>query len=102
LRLGGGDPWSLRPCLDLDAGRLTATGSGRGVIHPHERHAPWASGGLSLHVAVTPFGGPVQLATTFGGFLPFVDHEFYFSPNIEAFEVPAVGWRASARASAAF
>jgi hypothetical protein len=27
LRLGSGEPWSLRPCLDVDAGRLTASGS---------------------------------------------------------------------------
>jgi hypothetical protein len=102
LRLGSGEPWSLRPCLDVDAGRLTATGSGRGVLSPQQRHAPWASSGLSLRAAVAPFGGPVQLGATLGGFLPLFRHEFYFAPDIEAFEVPAAGWRASARAAVAF
>jgi hypothetical protein len=102
LRLGSGEPWSLRPCADLDAGRLTASGSGRGVISPQQRHAPWASTGLSLRAAVAPFSGPVQLVATLGGFLALFQHEFYFAPDIEAFEVPAFGWRASARAALAF
>jgi hypothetical protein len=102
VRVGSGEPWSLRPCADLDAGRLTASGSGRGVISPQQRHAPWASSGLSLRAAVAPFSGPVQLAATLGGFLALFQHEFYFAPDIEAFEVPAFGWRASARAAVAF
>lgn len=102
LRLGSGEPWSLRPCVDVDAGRLTASGSGRGVISPQQRHAPWASSGLSLRAAVAPLSAPVQLAATLGGFLALFQHEFYFAPDIEAFEVPAFGWRASARAAVAF
>jgi len=101
LRLGAG-PWSLRPCLDIEAGRLSVSGRGRGVIRAQERHAPWATSGLSVRAAVAPFGGPVELATTLGGFLPLFRHEFYFAPDIEAFEAPTLGWRASARAAVAF
>jgi hypothetical protein len=102
LRLGSGEPWSLRPCLDVDAGRLTASGSGGGVIRPQQRHAPWASSGLSLRAAVAPFGGPLQLGATLGGFVSLFRHEFYFAPDIEAFDAPAAGWRASAQAALAF
>jgi hypothetical protein len=96
LELAAGDVWSLRPCLDLDVGRLTASGTGFDVRRPGQRHAPWLSSGVSLHGGVAPWAGPVQLSVLLGGFLPVARHEFYFSPDIAAFEVPVVGWRTSA------
>jgi hypothetical protein len=96
LELASREPWSLRPCFDLDAGRLTASGTGSAVTRPGERHAPWLSSGVSLHAGIAPWHGPVQLSAALGGFLPIFRHEFYFAPDIKAFEVPVAGWRASA------
>jgi hypothetical protein len=96
LDLAAADVWSLRPCLDLDVGRLTASGTGFDVRRPGQRHAPWLSSGMSLHGGVAPWAGPVQLSVLLGGFVPMARHEFYFSPGIAAFDVPVAGWRASA------
>jgi hypothetical protein len=88
--------WSMRPCLDLEAGRLTVSGSGRAVARPQARSAPWLSSGVSLQGGVAPWAGPVQLSLAVGGFVPLFRSQFHFSPNIEAFEVPAAGWHTSA------
>jgi hypothetical protein len=96
LELAATSLWSLRPCFDLDAGRLTASGTGSALTRPGERHAPWLSSGVSLHAGLAPWQGPVQLSAALGGFLPVSRHEFYFAPDIQAFEVPIAGWRASA------
>jgi len=102
VQLAGVEPWSLRPCVDLDAGRMTVSGSGGVVTRAEERHAPWLSSGLSLHVGVAPWGGPLQISASLGGFLPLARHEFYFAPDIAAFEVPAAGWRAASALAVTF
>ena len=102
LELAPGGVWSLRPCLDVDVGRLTASGSGRAVARSEKRYAPWLSSGASLHAGLAPWAGPVQLSVSFGAFLPLLRHEFYFSPNVAAFEVPVAGWRAGAGVAMAF
>jgi hypothetical protein len=91
-----GAPWSLRPCFDLDAGRLTARGSGAVVTRGEVRHAPWLSGGVSLQAGVSPWHGPVQLSASLGAAAALARHEFFFAPDIAAFEVPAGSWRAAA------
>jgi hypothetical protein len=95
LDLASGAAWSLRPCLDLEAGRLGVLGSGRAVARAETQTAPWLSSGLSLQGGIAPWGGPVQLSVAVGGFVPVFRSRFYFSPGIEAFEVPATGWRTS-------
>lgn len=96
------EPWSLRPCLDLQAGRLTASGSGRALARSEERHAPWLGSGASLQAGVAPWSGPVRLSVALGGFLPLSRHEFYFSPDIAVFDVPVAGWRGAGGLGVAF
>jgi hypothetical protein len=96
------EPWSLRPCLDLQAGRLTAAGSGRALTRSEQRHAPWLGSGVSLQAGVAPWSGPVRLSVALGGFLPLSRHEFYFSPDIAVFDVPVAGWRGAGGLGVAF
>jgi hypothetical protein len=95
VRLLGTAAFWLRPCLDLDAGALTGNGSGSTVVQAEPRRAPWLAFGPSVRVAATPFGGPIRLGAALGASLPLLRHEFYFSPNIEGFSVPWVGWNGS-------
>jgi hypothetical protein len=97
-----GQPWSLRPCLDLQAGRLTASGSGRALARSEERRALWLGSGVSLQAGVAPWGGPVKLSAALGAFLPLARHDFYFSPDIAVFDVPVVGWRGAGGLGVAF
>jgi len=86
------EPWSLRPCLDVQAGRLTASSSGRALARSEARHALWLASGVSLQAGVAPWRGPVRLSAALGGLLPLSRHEFYFSPDIEVFDAPVAGW----------
>jgi hypothetical protein len=99
LRGIGTEALWLRPCLDLEAGRLTGHGSGRAVARGEPRRTPWLAVGTSLRAAIVPFGGPIQLGAALGASLPLFRHEFYFSPGIEGFSVPSVGWNGSAQAA---
>lgn len=90
LRARGG--WWLRPCLDLDIGRLTAAGAGRAVADAAERNALWLSTGLSLHAGVLAWG-PLELSAALGASAPLARHEFFFSPDIEVFRVPGLSFR---------
>jgi hypothetical protein len=86
----------------LDVGRFTASGGGALVIRSQERRAPWLSSGVSLQGGVSPWHGPVELSASLGASAALARHEFYFAPNIAAFEVPAAGWRALAGLAVTF
>jgi hypothetical protein len=94
LRLLAHDTWSLRPCVALEAGRITGTGTGSALLRREERHGLWLSSGVSLRAAVSLWA-PLELSTALGATLPWVRHEFFFAPDIVAFQVPALGWRAT-------
>jgi hypothetical protein len=82
--------WSLRPCVDVDVGRLTGRGLGSERIET--RRGLWASAGLAGRGEVHVWG-PVWLAALVGAVVPLARHEFYFAPDAVVFRVPAIGWR---------
>lgn len=91
--------WSLRPCIDLDVGRLTGRGLGSERIET--RRGLWASAGLAGRGEVHVWG-PVWLAALVGAVVPFSRHEFYFAPDAVVFRVPAIGWRGAGFVSLLF
>jgi hypothetical protein len=101
LQLLAHETWSLRPCVALEGGRITGTGTGSALVQRAARHAVWLSSGLSLRAGVSLWG-PLELSTSVGATLPWVRHEFFFAPDIVAFRVPALGWRAAGSVTAMF
>jgi hypothetical protein len=96
-----GCPWrfprgaalGLRPCLDLDLGRLS--GEGIGVASARRRSWPWLSAGAELRLEWAPLAG-IQLAAMLATVVPLIRPRFYFLPELTSFEVPSVGFRAGA------
>jgi len=96
-----GCPWrfprsaalGLRPCLDLDLGRLS--GEGIGVAGARRRSWPWLSAGAELRLEWAPLAG-VQLGAMLATVMPLTRPRFYFLPELTSYEVPALGFRAGA------
>ncbi|MET0414265.1 MAG: hypothetical protein ABW217_23340 [Polyangiaceae bacterium] len=91
--------WSLRPCVDVDVGRLTGRGLGSDRIET--RRGLWASAGVAGRGEVHVWG-PVWLAALVGAVVPLARHEFYFAPDAVVFRVPAIGWRGAGFVSLLF
>jgi hypothetical protein len=88
----------LRPCLELDAGRSSGTGSG--VMGARQRASPWLSGGAQLRGELALSRG-VELGASIGAIVPFWHAHFVILPDT-SFETPALGLRAGAHASLFF
>lgn len=101
VRLPSRGPWSLRPCLDLDLGKLTGRGSGPNVLEGRSRSGLWASAGAGVQLAVDVWG-PIRLGVFAAALVPLARHEFYFGPDTLAFRVPALGARGAALAGVTF
>ena len=94
-----GCPWrfprssalAVRPCLDLDLGRLS--GEGIEVAGARRRSWPWLSAGAELRLEWAPLGG-IELALLLATVVPLTHPRFYFLPELTSFQVPAVGFRA--------
>lgn len=91
--------WGVRPCLDLDVGRVS--GQGRGVSGAERHAAPWLSSGTELRFELALWDR-LQLGVVAGAVVPFWRSRFFFLPEITAFQVPAVGLRAETFASLLF
>jgi hypothetical protein len=100
-RFPSSGPWSLRPCLDFDLGRLRGTGTGPGVVDGHSRSGLWASAGPGVQFALDVWG-PMRVALFAAAVVPFARHEFYFGTDTLAFRVPALGGRGTALAGVMF
>jgi len=102
-----GCPWrfprsaalGLRPCLDLDLGRLS--GEGIGVVGARKRSWPWLSAGAELRLEWEPLPG-VQLGAMLATVVPLTRPRFYFLPELTSYAVPAVGFRAGAALALCF
>jgi hypothetical protein len=88
----------LRPCLELDAGRSSGTGSG--VMGATRRAAPWLSGGARVSAELAVWRG-VELGASVGAIVPFWHARFVILPDT-SFETPALGFRAGTHASLLF
>jgi hypothetical protein len=89
---------ALRPCLELDAGRSSGTGSG--VMGATQRDAPWLSGGARVSAELAVWRG-VELGASIGAIVPFWHARFVILPDT-SFETPALGLRAGTHASLLF
>jgi hypothetical protein len=89
----------LRPCLNLDLGRLR--GEGIGVARPERHLAPWGSAGAELRSELVLWDR-LQLGASGGLLAPFWRSRFYFLPEVTAFQVPAIGFRGEASVSLLF
>lgn len=102
-----GCPWrfprssalGLRPCLDLDLGRLT--GEGIGVVSARRRSWPWLSTGAELRLEWALLAD-LQLTAMLATVLPLTRPRFYFLPELTSFEVPLLGFRAGASLNLCF
>jgi hypothetical protein len=91
--------WGLRPCLDLDVGR--SHGEGFGVAGAQRHSAPWLSGGAQLRAELALWNR-VELSASAGVVAPFWRAHFFFLPDVQSFETPALGFRAGSSASLLF
>jgi hypothetical protein len=99
LRFPRSAPLALRPCIDLDLGRLS--GEGLDVSRARQRSALWLSTGLELRVEWSPWHA-LALSGMLGGVLPLSRPRFYFRPQLTAWEVAPLGFRAGALANLSF
>jgi hypothetical protein len=101
LELLSSNTWSVRPCLEVEGGRISGTGVGSSLLRRTERRGPWLSSGVSLRAAAAVWG-PLSLAASAGATLPWVRHEFFVEPDRLIFRVPSLGWRATGSLAATF
>jgi hypothetical protein len=101
LRFSARSRWSLRPCLEVEVGRLSVAGSGPTLVEALEQRALWLSTGLSLRGDVV-FWGPLHLSTSVGGSVPLARNEFFYAPDLLAFQVPALSWQATGSLAVTF
>jgi hypothetical protein len=92
-------PVAVRPCVDLDLGRLT--GEGLDVSGARRRSSLWASTGLELRFEWSPWPA-LELSGMLGGVLPLSRPRFYFRPQLTTLEVAPLGLRAGALANLSF
>ena len=92
-RFPNGGALALRPCLELDLGRVS--GEGQDVVGSDRRAAPWVSGGLQLRGDLTAWEH-WQLGAWVGGVVPFWHARFYLVPDQVVFKPAALGLRAGA------
>lgn len=98
-RLAHAGGLALRPCIDVDVGRVT--GEGVGIRAGRSRAAPWLSAGAELRLAWSPVHA-LAVHGMLGLVVPLVHPRFYVLPGVTALEVAPVGLRAGAGSSAAF
>ena len=84
-------PLALRPCLELDVGALR--GAGLDVGRATRRTALWLSTGAGVRGSLS-LSDRVELGGQVGGMLPLYRPRFYFLPEVTAFQVEPVGFRA--------
>jgi hypothetical protein len=101
LRLLSSHAWSVRPCVQLDIGRISGAGVGSELARSTERHGLWLSSGASLQGDAALWGA-LTLGAAVGATFPWVRHEFFLEPDTLVYRVPAVGWRAGASLAASF
>ena len=82
---------SLRPCLELSGGALSATG--KTIAHPESHTLSWASVGAAGRIEWHPHP-LVEVAASLGAELPLKRDHFYFEPDTFAYQAPAVLGRA--------
>ncbi|HKO94234.1 MAG TPA: hypothetical protein VJU61_23935 [Polyangiaceae bacterium] len=99
LRVLSSQTWSVRPCVQLEVGRISGQGVGPALVRSTERHGLWLSSGASLQGGAVLWG-PLTLGAAVGATFPWVRHEFFLEPNTLVYRVPAVGWRAGASLTA--
>jgi hypothetical protein len=101
LRVLSGQTWSVRPCVQLEGGRISGAAVGPALVRSTERHGLWLSSGASLQ-GEGVLWGPLTLGAAIGATFPGVRHEFFLEPDTLVYRVPAVGWRAGAALTASF
>lgn len=99
LRFPRSSPAGVRPCLELDVGRLT--GEGQGATLAQDSAAWLASAGAALRFEWAVLE-QLELGAQLGGELSLSRPRFFFNPEITALEVPAAGLRTAASASLVF
>jgi hypothetical protein len=99
LRVLSSQTWSVRPCVQLEVGRISGEGVGSALARSTERHGLWLSSGASLQGGAVVWG-PLTLGAAIGATFPWVRHEFFLEPDTLVYRVPAVGWRAGASLTA--
>lgn len=107
LRVPASGEFALRPCVGLEAGRLT--GKGRAARNSAEESATWLAMTGSARLAWTLFDR-LEIDLTTGGFLSLVRDDFFFEPapgsanteGVVVHEIPAAGVRGSIGLGAVF
>jgi hypothetical protein len=90
--------FGVRPCLELDAGRLR--GNGVDVAGAARRSAPWLSAGAQLRAEIV--WRQLQLDVSLAAVVPLWHAHFFFLPDVPSFETATVGVRAGSVASVLF
>jgi hypothetical protein len=91
LALGIVRTLSARPCLDLSAGALSA--SGKTIAHPESHTLTWVAIGPSARLHWQPYP-LVELTLSVGAELPLKRDHFYFEPDTFAYRPPVALGRA--------
>jgi hypothetical protein len=92
-------PLALRPCLELDVGALH--GEGQDVGGATSRTSLWLSTGAGVRGSLS-LAERVELGGQVGAMLPLYRPRFYFLPEVTAFQVEPVGFRAGSFVSLLF
>jgi hypothetical protein len=77
----------VRPCLELSAGALTATG--KTIAHPESHTLSWVSLGPTARLEWRPHA-LVEVTASLGADVPLKRDHFYFEPNTFAYRPPAL------------
>lgn len=99
LRLPHSSALAIRPCLDVDVGKLN--GAGIDVRGAAQTSALWASAGLELRLDWSIWER-LELGAMVGSVVALARPRFYFVPEFTALEVQGAGVRASTSASLIF
>lgn len=90
---------ALRPCLNVDLGRLK--GEGRGVYLARESSAVLASAGADVRFEWLVLD-QLELGALVGGVLALARPRYFFAPEFTALQVPPLGLRTGASARLSF
>jgi hypothetical protein len=98
-RLPASGVWGLRPCLELDVGRIR--GEGEDLTRATRRSAPWLSGAAQLRGELVLWER-LELGASLAAVVPFWRAHFLVLPDERAFDTPAFGLRATSYAGLIF